>query len=109
MDLAWRGKIEASEAPEPRPGASTSRLARPRTPPERGASTAGARLDPSGSASPVHSQAQEMSYPQPCGRPLGPAGEAGGGEVAGTVTVLEGVTRLLPPDPRPPQPLILFR
>src|SRR6266849_3644209 len=64
MDLAWRGKMEASEPPEPRPRASRSLLARPRTPPERGASPAGARLDPSGSASPVHSQAQEMSYPQ---------------------------------------------
>ena len=89
MDLAWRGKMEASEPPEPRPRASRSLLARPRTPPERGASPAGARLDPSGSASPVHSQAQEMSYPQPPGPLSQKLGEGEPEEGAGRPHFLE--------------------
>jgi hypothetical protein len=64
MGVAWRGEIEAAEPARRRSRASKSLLARPQSPPERGAAAAGARLAPSGSASSVHSQAQEMSYPQ---------------------------------------------
>src|SRR5439155_13379644 len=67
MDLAWRSKVEVSEPSGSRPGASRSLLSRSRTATVRGAATATACLDPYGSPSSVHSQAQEMSYPQPPG------------------------------------------
>ena len=67
MDLAWRSKVEVSEPSGSRPGASRSLLSRSRTATVRGAATATACLDPYGSPSSVHSQAQEMSYPQGLG------------------------------------------
>src|SRR5229473_2481592 len=94
MDLAWRSKVEVSEPPGPRPGASRSLLSRPRTPPERGAATAPACLDPYRSPSSVHSQAQQMSYPQPPGPLSQKLGEGETAKAKGLFDIAGGLPRL---------------